>query len=1095
MKLHLPVFLRKSLLSCLSAFIVCTVGSGAAWAEPQNLIFGESSLTWDTQSESFVNEEGNSAVFAEGDNVSFIGESDVALRQDITAGTVAIEQGAAVAIDLDVYELNVDRIELSGLLDMGYSLHIGEGTTLAVQSAGAVLDSNLVLGDKGGFEVGAAASLNNNLLTLQGNTSFTLTAAGDGKTYTLLTGVSGLLDAQGNAITLDSSNNAISNYFDTTQPGTGFWADATLQLSADGILRFVRHSEAVKAAVTISTRRTGSVDYQYHEGVHFADIEYTVGSSSGSDAYGGAIYGDTITLSDNGSVTFSGNTASGAYSAGGAIYGDNIDLSDNGSVAFRTNTALISAESSGPIEGYARGGAIYGDNILLSENREVSFEGNVAYGEIACFMPSPISLDLFSVSYENIHDSCVTSCGGAIYGKMIELREAGRVMFSGNTTYSTASSPYLYASSTDAYASGGAIYGSTIELSGNESVEFSGNTASSSSSSSAASYSANAYAYGGAIYGNTIELSGNESVEFSGNTASSSSANSATFSYANDYAYGGAIYGYAGDIVLSNNGRVRFEANEARSNYGSAYGGAIYRDWGAGDHSVILHNNRSVEFLGNKASSNLGYAYGGAIYGESASTIALSNNGKVTFSGNTADYGGAIYGDDGSTIVLSNNDSVTFSGNEAASGGAIYGSACCSIVLSSNEGVTFSGNEASSGGVIYGEFDSTIELSNNGIVTFSGNFGVAICTRRDLSIRNNASVLFEKNLSYVDSTYRLRSIYALGGEGVISLSAAEDRSIEFRESVYIASGSTVNLNADYTYLDEEGVSVTVEQKGDILFTGAYVERYLNDMLEAAGYERTATAEEILSSRTSEVNTLTHLYGGRLRVEDGAIYKGYGITAEAGSASKVLVKDASLNHAGYDLTFNAGTALEVAGESTIRGHVNLQEGSVFKLELGAVLCLHETAGADAATLTVNGSALLSGSATLNAGLTLADGATLDMDYLDAGAVTLNGALTFGEQVTIGENLLALLEDIKTQAEGVALFTGIDSLTLPQTATTTTSGRVWAGVVFSNLASNQNYYLVYQADTGTLSIVYNVPEPATATLSLLALAALAARRRRK
>jgi hypothetical protein len=105
MKLHLPAFLRKSLLSCLSAVIVFTVGSGAAWAEPQNLIFGEASLTWDTQSESFVNEEGNAAAFTAGDNVSFTGESDVALGQDITAGTVAIEQGAAVTVDLDVFTL------------------------------------------------------------------------------------------------------------------------------------------------------------------------------------------------------------------------------------------------------------------------------------------------------------------------------------------------------------------------------------------------------------------------------------------------------------------------------------------------------------------------------------------------------------------------------------------------------------------------------------------------------------------------------------------------------------------------------------------------------------------------------------------------------------------------------------------------------------------------------------------------------------------------------------------------------------------------------------------------------------------------------
>lgn len=157
-------------------------------------------LTWDTQTEFFTDESGATAAFTAGDYVSFTGESTVTLGEDIAAGTVAIEKDAGVTIDLDVFELNVDRIELSGLLDMGYSLHIGEGTTLAVQSTSAVLDSNLVLGDKGGFEVGAAVSLNHNALTLQGKTSFSLSAAGDGKTYTLLTGVSGLLDAQGNAI-------------------------------------------------------------------------------------------------------------------------------------------------------------------------------------------------------------------------------------------------------------------------------------------------------------------------------------------------------------------------------------------------------------------------------------------------------------------------------------------------------------------------------------------------------------------------------------------------------------------------------------------------------------------------------------------------------------------------------------------------------------------------------------------------------------------------------------------------------------------------------------------------------------------------------
>ena len=412
----------------------------------------------------------------------------------------------------------------------------------------------------------------------------------------------------------------------------------------------------------------------------------------------------------------------------------------------------------------------------------------------------------------------------------------------------------------------------------------------------------------------------------------------------------------------------------------------------------------------------------------------------------------------------------------------------------------FSGNTASSdsyyarGGAIYGDSDSTITLSDNGSVEFSGNtaisgsssaYGGAIYTVGNLRIRNNESVLFEQNAEISNGAYRLRSIHAGGSGDVISLSAAAGKSIEFRDAVYIRSDSTVNLNADYG---------DIKQKGDILFTGKYTETHLNELLASAEAGRTATAEEILNSRTTEVNALTNLYGGRLRVEDGAIYQGQGITAHEGSGATVRVKDAELSHAEYNLQFNAGTALEVVGNSTIRGNVNLKEGSLFKLEQAAALSLHETLEADAATLTVSGGALLEGGSTLNASLTLADGATLDMDALDVGAVTLNGALTFGGLVTMGDKLLGILSEMSGWEESVTLFTGLTDLVLPAVAADDAADRLWVGDVFSNLAGNENYYFNYVPEVGSLAVVH-VPEPTTTTLSLLALAALAARRRRK
>ena len=930
-------------------------------------------------------------------------------------------------------------------------------------------------------DVSSIFDLSGGILQLSGDTLLNLSncGEGDGKTYTLLTGVSALLDAEGNAIVLDSSNNAISHYFDTTRPGVGFWADATLALTDDGTLQLVRHHETVKAAQTITTRQTESLVYSYYAGISFEDIT----QSSSSYACGGAIYGyGDITLSGNGSVTFSGNTASSSNyddACGGAIYGDygsTIELSGNGSVTFSGNSASSfyfpdSASGGGAIYGYSNstirlsgngsvefsgntvsygvGGAIYvyGD-ITLSGNDSVTFSGNTASsgGAIYGGWHSTIELSgngsvefsgntasfggaIYGDSYSTITlsgNERVTfsgnsaSNGGAICGSTIELSNNGSVTFSENTasnggaiygdSYSTitlADNERVTFSGNTASSSGGAIYGngditlsgngsvefigntasyvggaidgygSTIELSGNDSVEFIGNTASSSSSNGV---------YGGAIYGDwgdsTISLSNNGSVEFSGNTASSSSDSSSDSSSA----YGGAIYG--GTIELSGNGSVTFSGNTASSSYysSSAYGGAIY-----GDGDITLSGNGSVTFSGNTASAD-DSASGGAICGDS-STITLSGNGSVTFSGNTASAdsassaasGGAIYGGSNSTITLADNESVTFSENtasafayESASGGAICGGSNSTIELSGNGSVTFSGNSASSnyddayGGAIYGstialsdngsvEFSGNtascsgrayggaidgwnITLSNNGSVTFSGNTasssyyygrGGAISAYRNLSIQNNDSVLFEKNAEIENGAYRLRSIYAGGSGDVISLSAAGGKSIEFRDSIYIASHNTVNLNADYT--DAEGVMH--KQAGDIIFTGAYTEQHLNKLLAADGLNRTATEAEILNSRTTEVRAMTNLYGGRLRVEAGAIYKGYGITVHEGSAATVLVKDASLNHAGYDLVFHSGTSLELMGDNAVSANrLQMHTGSSMVFRENASMAL-------------------------------------------------------------------------------------------------------------------------------------------------------------
>lgn len=125
------------------------------------------------------------------------------------------------------------------------------------------------------------------------------------------------------------------------------------------------------------------------------------------------------------------------------------------------------------------------------------------------------------------------------------------------------------------------------------------------------------------------------------------------------------------------------------------------------------------------------------------------------------------------------------------------------------------------------------------------------------------------------------------------------------------------------------------------------------------------------------------------------------------------------------------------------------------------------------------------ATLNASIAFTAGASLILD----GALTMGSdvALVSGMSLTLSESMLADLYGHKA----VTLFTGVDKLTLDNAALADGTTLSINGV-FSNLDSGSDYTLTYVDGMVRLAVI---PEPATATLNLLALAALATRRRRK
>ena len=198
--------------------------------------------------------------------------------------------------------------------------------------------------------------------------------------------------------------------------------------------------------------------------------------------------------------------------------------------------------------------------------------------------------------------------------------------------------------------------------------------------------------------------------------------------------------------------------------------------------------------------------------------------------------------------------------------------------------------------------------------------GGAICVS-SLQIRNNASVLFEKNLEHDGDGYRLRSIET---DASAALSAADGASIEIRDSISV--GGDLSLNEQYV----DAAGKVYVQHGDIVFTGKSTEEDLLDMKGSAGSET-----EILRSRTSEINGMTTLHGGRLLLQDGVVFQGKGVTLLADSEATISLENSTLYQAGYTVDIYAGNTLSVNGENILTAHtLEMSQGSILQMTVGS-----------------------------------------------------------------------------------------------------------------------------------------------------------------
>ena len=295
--------------------------------------------------------------------------------------------------------------------------------------------------------------------------------------------------------------------------------------------------------------------------------------------------------------------------------------------------------------------------------------------------------------------------------------------------------------------------------------------------------------------------------------------------------------------------------------------------------------------------------------------------------------------------------------------------------------------------------------------------------------------------------------------------------------------------------DKDGVGVTIEDKASLTVgpvtikgngtTSATIQRNEETKQSADTYgvdnfaltisnadvEVTAAANGTTISNRLIGVSLTNKGEGTLTATNG--YNGYtAINAEAGN-----INITNFNKEGNQTTVALNELLIAEGNK-----VGIYTGN----ELPAEPTSNNEGTVTTQALTVGKNAIL------NANLVLANGAK----------VTMAGALTMGSTVRLGTNMTLsgdLVSTIKTMSEDgtVDLFTGVDTLYLGDSTDASGTLDATSGEylnTYFTFDDQRDYYLGYAGGNVYVGVI-TVPEPTTATLSLLALAALASRRRRK
>ena len=845
--------------------------------------------------------------------------------------------------------------------------------------------------------------------------------------------------------------------------GTDIKVDSTIQMEGGNLL-FTSSNEMFPASLEFAGSDSTALSRQkslvFDTLSHLSFAVYSEGAIRYAENLSVQNVNDGVDNPENPDVFFLGDSAA-TCSSGGAIYASGYDgevdvtFMGNGDVTFTGNATSSDSRS--------EGGAIYAS--ASSDRVDVIFMGN---GD---------------VTFSGNSSSSLRSSGGAIYVNGVDggvsIRGNGDVSFMGNASTSFIDS-YRYT-----YSFGGAIYADSVDISGNGDVTFTGNV------SSAYAHSSDAYSAGGAIYAGDVTISGNESVCFEKNYEKEN------FTYRLRSVYSsGAL-----NLSAKTGGHITV--------YDSVYGDAtsLNADYTDSDGKTQLAKG-DIIFSGLYTKTHLDAILEENGEGRVATDAEILNSCTSTL-GDTMLYGGTLQVVDGAVL---DTTSLTVAGNSDARVLLRDAGLNGAITLGTGSGLELQGTNTSTGTWAFGDGAAlTVTLDNNHLqaaaLTLSGGVSTgALLLNLHLDEAQGAGMYRILSVGSVamEDAWTAENV-SVQGSGAAAEATFDDLLWLNGTLYYYASGTGLKVDNN-THLVLEGSSNSVAGAVEVAAGSTLV-------MKSSGYVATSSmVNGTLAFADTDASTETLSGSGSVQAVDSqvTVEKISGFTGDL----QVTGKNASLSIGSGNYT-GSGTLSVVGSTLTFgaNGNITLNSGGQLVLESWA----DAVASVSATSITVNQGAVLAARAGVSelgeipeisrrellvdlncSSLTLNVGSALAVE--DACFDLNNGVLILAVQMGSTERIELVLAEraVYTGSEQIVLFknAGMAVFAYDRVNASNETKTLSAANYFIGAGINETTQLVYDHEGGTVYLqgLVMIPEPATATLGLLALAGLCARRRR-